>query len=80
MGGILADGLLGDYWMIVLGILLLYLLGLIIIALIAFSYLLGETFPIKALYAGFVVLMSLGAGAMKSVVNVFGAKQFHPYL
>ena len=80
LGGMLADGLLGDYWEIVLGIMLLYLPGLIVIALTAFPYLLGDEFPTSSLYAGFVVLMPLGAGAIKSVVNVFGAKQFHPYL
>jgi len=80
LGGILADGLLGDYWEIVLGISLLYIPGLLCIALTAFPGLLAEEFPMGALNAGYVVLMPLGAGAIKSVVNVFGAKQFHPYL
>ena len=36
LGGILADGLLGDYWCIVLGVAALYIPGLILIALTTF--------------------------------------------
>merc|ERR1719232_1147843 len=80
LGGILADGLLGDYWEIVLGTCLLYIPGLLLIALTTIPYLFGPTFPTGVLTAGLVGLMPLGAGTIKAVVNVFGAKQFHPLL
>jgi len=80
LGGILADGLFGDYMNILVGVILLYLPGLILIALCSYPYLLGTSFNMNALNAGMLVLWPLGAGFIKSVVNVFGAKQFHPKL
>jgi proton-dependent oligopeptide transporter, POT family len=80
VGGILADGLLGDYWGILLGTSLLYIPGLLLIALTSYPYLLGETFDYNTLVAGMLVLYPLGAGFIKSMVNVFGAKQYHPTL
>jgi len=80
VGGVLADGLLGDYWEIIFGIVFFYLPGLVLVALTTYPYLLGTTFNMKALNAGMLVLFPLGTGFIKSVVNVFGAKQYHPTL
>lgn len=80
IGGIMADGLFGDYVNILLGASLLYLPGLILIALCSYPYVLGDEFNMAALRAGMLVLWPLGAGFIKSVVNVLGAKQYHPVL
>lgn len=79
-GGLLADCLLGDYWAIVSVISLLYIPGLALVALTAFPFLLGQTFNTDAFIAGFVVMMSLGAGMIRPLLNVYGAKQYHPVL
>jgi len=42
--------------------------------------LLGESFDATALLVGLLFFYPVGAGAIKSVVNIFGAKQFHPVL
>jgi len=75
IGGLLADSFLGDYWTILLGTILLYIPGLLLIALVAYPGLLGSTYNYDALVAGTLVLWPLGAGALKSIVNVMGAKQ-----
>jgi len=48
---ILADTFIGNYWTILFGSLFVYLPGLLLIALVAKPYLLGDEFPMKALYA-----------------------------
>ena len=78
VGAILADTLLGGYYTILLGASVFYLPGLLLIALTAYPYLLGSTFPTTVLAVGFIGLYSIGAGMIKSVVNVFGAQQYHP--
>lgn len=55
LGGILADGLFGDYWGILFGTSFFYLPGLIIIAVCGYPYLLGDTFDLNALKAGILV-------------------------
>jgi dipeptide/tripeptide permease len=80
VGAVLADALLGDFWVIALGTSLLYIPGMILIACTTIPGLLGETFNLGALRAGLVILYPLGAGSIKAVVNIFGAKQFHPVL
>ena len=79
LGAWLADGIMGDYWVIVVGLLALYIPGTILIAL-STTHLVGETFNVTALLVGLLFFYPVGAGAIKSVVNVFGAKQFHPVL
>ena len=78
VGGILADGFTGEFWAIVIGISVFYLPGLLLIALSTFPGLLGPTFNITALKWGMLGLMSTGTGFIKPLVNVFGAKQYHP--
>jgi len=80
VGGIVADGLIGDYWNIISGTVFLYIPGLVLIALASYPYVLGDTFNMGALKAGMLALYPVGAGFIKSVVNIFGAKQYHPRL
>jgi proton-dependent oligopeptide transporter, POT family len=80
IGAILADTVLGDYAAIAVGSIFLYLPGLLLVALTTIPGLLGETFNHKALSTAVLLLWPLGTGIVKSVVNVFGAKQFHPLL
>ena len=80
LGGILADGILGDYWIISAAAAFLYLPGLLLILLTTIPGVLGESFNEVSLFAGMLVLFPLGAGILQSIINVFGAKQFHPVL
>lgn len=80
IGAYLADSLLGDYWSIFVGSLVFYLPGLLLIALTTIPGALGPTFNTKALEFGLLLLWPVGTGIVKSIVNVFGARQFHPIL
>jgi POT family proton-dependent oligopeptide transporter len=80
VGAYLADSLMGDYFAILFGALVLYLPGLVVIMLSTVPYLLGDTFNKAALSFGLLFLWPTGTGVVKSIVNVFGAKQFHPLL
>jgi POT family proton-dependent oligopeptide transporter len=46
-----------------------------LLALTTIPHLLGETFNVRALSIGLLLLWPIGTGTVKSVVNVFGAKQ-----
>jgi POT family proton-dependent oligopeptide transporter len=80
VGAVLADSILGDYWAVLFGAVFLYIPGLLLITLSSVPHLLGETFNKTALSLGLLVLWPTGTGVVKSIVNVFGAKQFHPLL
>ena len=80
IGAILADSVLGDYTSILVGSLVFYIPGLLLIALTTVPYLLGDTFNTTALKLGLLFLWPIGTGIVKSTVNIFGAKQFHPIL
>mmetsp|Transcript_3945 Transcript_3945/g.7583 ORF Transcript_3945/g.7583 Transcript_3945/m.7583 type:complete len:675 (+) Transcript_3945:270-2294(+) len=80
IGAFLADSLLGDYLTIFTGALGFYLPGLFLIALTTIPRMLGDKFNLHALKLGLLLLWPAGTGIVKSVVNVFGAKQFHPIL
>jgi POT family proton-dependent oligopeptide transporter len=80
LGAYLADAILGDYGSLFVGSLCFYLPGLTLIALTTIPGVLGDTFNRRALSIGLLVLWPVGTGIVKSVVNVFGAKQFHPLL
>jgi dipeptide/tripeptide permease len=80
IGAYLSDTILGDYQSIVIGATCLYLPGLILVALTSVPYLLGTTFNTTALSIAVLGLWPLGTGIVKSVVNVFGARQYHPLL
>ena len=80
VGAILADSIFGDYWSILVGAIVLYIPGLVLITMSTVPGLLGETFNKQLLALGLLVLWPTGTGVVKSIVNVFGAKQFHPLL
>lgn len=80
IGAFLADTWLGDYLTIFAGALGFYLPGIFLIALTTIPGMLGEQFNMNALKVGLLILWPAGTGIVKSVVNVFGAKQFHPIL
>ena len=75
LGAFLADNVLGDYWSILVGDILFYIPGLLLITLSTVPGLLGEEFPKKLLSFGLLFLWPMGTGIVKSIVNVFGAKQ-----
>lgn len=79
IGAILADRL-GDYYSILVGSLVFYLPGLLLIACTTVPGLLGAEFNKPAVSFGLLLLWPFGTGIVKSLVNVFGAKQFHPLL
>jgi proton-dependent oligopeptide transporter, POT family len=80
VGGIVADGYLGDYWTLLAGAGLFYLPGLLLITLTTVPFLLGSTFNYAALATALLGLCPIGAGLVKTVTSVYGAKQFHPVL
>jgi proton-dependent oligopeptide transporter, POT family len=80
VGGIVADGYLGDYGTLLVGAGLFYVPGLVLTGLTAVPYLLGATFNHAALATALLGLCPIGAGLVRTVTNVYGAKQFHPVL
>jgi POT family proton-dependent oligopeptide transporter len=80
IGALLADCVLGDYWVIILGMAFLYTPGLVLIQMTTIPHLFGPNFPTNLLSFGLLLLWPVGAGVIKSVVNIFGAKQYHPVL
>jgi proton-dependent oligopeptide transporter, POT family len=80
LGAFLADSLLGDYYGLLVGAVVFYLPGLTLIALTTIPKFLGSEFNNAALAFGLIFLWPTGTGIVKSIVNVFGAKQFHPLL
>lgn len=81
IGALMADCVLGDYWVILIGTLGFYIPGLALLALSTVPSLFGGSiFPKHMLKIAILFLWPFGAGAIKSVVNIFGARQFHPQL
>lgn len=80
LGAFFADSIFGDYYTIIVGTICFYLPGLSLIACTTIPGFLGENFNKSALAFGLLFLWPVGTGIVKSVVNVFGAKQFHPLL
>jgi len=79
VGAALADSTsLGDYGTILLGCVGFYLPGLTVLCFTTIPSSNGEPFNTMALALGVLFLWPMGTGIVKSVVNVFGAKQFHP--
>lgn len=78
--GVILERILGDYRAILAGCCLFYIPGLLLIALTSVPGLLGSEFNTKALSIGLLFLWPTGTGIVKSLVNVFGARQFHPLL
>ncbi|GAX25493.1 hypothetical protein FisN_12Lh032 [Fistulifera solaris] len=80
IGALLADSLLGDYMTILVGCIVFYLPSLALITLTTIPSWLGDTFPTKYLAFAILLWWPAGTGIVKSCINVFGAKQFHPLL
>lgn len=82
VGGMLADRQLGDYKTILLGVCCFYLPGLFVIASSTFpNWWLGyASFNVTAYKFALLFLWPVGTGTIKAVVNVFGARQYHPIL
>jgi proton-dependent oligopeptide transporter, POT family len=78
--GVILEHILGDYRAILAGCCFFYLPGLVLIVLTSVPGVLGPTFNKTALSVGLLVLWPTGTGIVKSLVNVFGARQFHPLL
>mmetsp|Transcript_46370 Transcript_46370/g.52698 ORF Transcript_46370/g.52698 Transcript_46370/m.52698 type:complete len:775 (-) Transcript_46370:223-2547(-) len=80
-GAILADCFLGEYKAILIGSIVFYLPGLLLILASTIPHLWGfENFNRTLLSIGMLGLWPIGTGILKSIVNIFGAKQFHPLL
>ena len=80
-GAFLADSVWGDYKSILIGLLVFYVPGVLLVAVTTIPYFLGaEEFNQSLLAVGLLFLWPMGTGIIKSIVNVFGAKQFHPIL
>mmetsp|Transcript_10278 Transcript_10278/g.18760 ORF Transcript_10278/g.18760 Transcript_10278/m.18760 type:complete len:604 (-) Transcript_10278:191-2002(-) len=80
VGAFLADRL-GDYKAILVGLMGFYIPGIFLMTLTTFPVLCyGRAFPTTLLAIAMLVLWPLGTGCLKALINVFGAKQFHPLL
>lgn len=81
VGALLADSIFGDYKSILFGCLCFYLPGLFCVAASTVPHLFGTSkFNQNLVALGTLFLWPMGTGSIKSIVNVFGAKQFHPLL
>lgn len=77
---LVADFLIGDYWVILLLLIVFFLPGILLITLSAWPYQLGDTFPMHLYRVGFQILFTIGNGGIDTIVDIFGGKQFHPIL
>ncbi len=80
VGAFLADSVWGDHKSILFGLLGFYVPGVLLMTLTTIPGLLGEEFNSSLLCTALLFLWPMGTGIVKSIVNVFGAKQFHPLL
>lgn len=81
LGAIISDGFLGNYYTILIFSALIYIPGLLIIALSTNESIFGgSSYPTSLLAAGLLGLYPIGAGGIKACVNVMGAQQYHPLL
>jgi len=80
IGAYFSDALFGDYQSLMIGLIFFYIPGVALVVMTTIPNLLGDDFDNNVLALGFLFLWPLGTGMVKSIVNVFGAKQFHPVL
>ncbi|KAF4670124.1 hypothetical protein FOL47_002186 [Perkinsus chesapeaki] len=73
IGGVMADTLLGVYY-VILAFSIVYMIGLVLLTLSSIE---SITQP-WMIHLSLLVLITLGAGGIKSCVNVMGAQQMHP--
>lgn len=76
--GVALEERLGDYTTILVGCFCFYLPGVILIAATTVPHWWSETFDRGILSIGLLLLWPTGTGIVKALVNVFGARQFHP--
>lgn len=69
VGAVLADSLLGDYNSVLLGLLVFYIPGVLIIMLTTIPHLLGDEFNDKLLTLAVLCMWPMGTGIVKSIVN-----------
>ena len=69
-----ADMGLGDYWAILIILLVFFLPGILIIFLCAWPHLLGDTFNVPLLRIGMQLLYTIGSGGVDTICDIFGAK------
>lgn len=74
VGGIVADGLIGDYWNIISGTVFLYIPGLVLIALASYPYVLGDTFNMGALKARVCLPCTLSGRASSKVLSIYSVQ------
>jgi POT family proton-dependent oligopeptide transporter len=77
---LVADFMIGDYWMMMILLIVFFLPGILVITLCAWPYQLGDTFPMHLYRVGFQILFTIGNGGIDTIVDIFGAKQFHPVI
>jgi proton-dependent oligopeptide transporter, POT family len=81
IGAVLGDNVFGEYNTILFGWLILYWPGLVLVALSTIPHLFHmKQFNHTMLHLGVLIMIPVGSGIVKSVINIFGAKQFHPLL
>lgn len=80
VGAFLSDAMFGEHKSILFGLLGFYVPGVLLMTLTTIPGLLGDEFATLPLTAALLFLWPMGTGIVKSIVNVFGAKQFHPLL
>ena len=80
IGGIIADGLVGDFNTTIKSVTCLYLPSLLLIIMTTFPGILLSDFNYAALKASLLVLVPIGMGFNKACMNPFDAKQFNSIL
>lgn len=80
LGAYLSDFVWGDYKSILVGLVVFYVPGVMLITLTSIPAFFGDTFNQSLLTLALLLLWPMGTGIVKSIVNVFGARQFHPLL
>lgn len=80
VGAFLADAMWGEHKSILFGLLCFYVPGVFLMTLTTIPGFFGDEFASGLLSVAVLFLWPMGTGIVKSMVNVFGAKQFHPLL
>lgn len=70
----LTDIIIGEYWAILVLLVVFFLPGTLIVTLCAWPHLLGDTFNLPLLRVGMQILYTVGAGGVDTVTDIFGAK------
>jgi len=71
---LLTDIIIGEYWTLLVLLIVFFLPGTLIVTLCAWPYLLGDTFNLPLLRVGMQILYTIGSGGADVVTDIFGAK------